>query len=98
MTDLDLGTYMQRTDGWLAVRYGRVRRPKHHSRLLGRRSDAEDLGQPSRVYTLDGSLSSQWSKMRGVPLIVVEKGRKPRESTWKWDGFKYGPGVLFKET
>ena len=24
--------------------------------------------------------------MRGVPLIVVERGRKPRESTWKYDG------------
>ena len=23
--------------------------------------------------------------MRGVPLIVVERGRKPRESTWKCD-------------
>ena len=29
-----------------------------------------------------GGLSSQWSKRRGVPLIVVERGRKPRESPW----------------
>ena len=35
---------------------------------------------------MDGGLSSQWSKVRGVPLIVVERGRKPRESTWKCDG------------